>query len=151
MTPREVFLSHASADRRFAAKLAGVLSRQGVPVWFSRRTIRGAQQWHDEIGKGLARCDWFLLVLSPAAVRSAWVKRELLYALQQRRYRERIAPLLYRPCKYAKLSWTLDSIQRIDFRGEFERGCRDLLRLWSVTPRSSQAVKRPRTPRRGRR
>lgn len=145
MTPREVFLCHASSDRRFVAKLVDVLTRRGVPVWYSSKTIRGAQQWHDEIGKALARCDWFLLVLSPAAVRSAWVKHELLYALQQRRYRERIAPLLYRRCPYEKLSWTLDSIQRIDFSGAFERGFRDLLRLWSVPPPSGQA----RPPRKG--
>ena len=140
MTPREIFLSHASPDRRFVSKLADALSRHRVRVWFSRRTIRGAQQWHDEIGKALARCDWFLLVLSPAAVQSAWVKRELLYALQQRRYREHIAPLLYRRCRYEKLSWTLDSIQRIDFTGEFERGCRDLVSLWSVPFRGGKAT-----------
>lgn len=131
-TPREVFLSHASSDRRFASKLAATLSRHRIPIWYSRKTIKGAQQWHDEIGKALARCDWFLLVLSPAAARSAWVKRELLYALQQQRYRDRTAPLMYRRCKYGKLSWTLDSIQRIDFTKDFARGYRELLDLWGV-------------------
>ena len=133
MTPREVFLSHVSSDRRFASRLADELSRHRVLHWYSQRTIQGAQQWHDEIGKALARCDWFLIVLSPPAVRSAWVKRELLYALQRRRYRNRIAPLLHRRCKYEQLSWTLDSIQQIDFTNDFERGCRDLLGLWGIS------------------
>lgn len=145
MPPREIFLSHASVDRRFVSRIADALTDHRMRVWYSRRTVRGAQQWHDEIGKALARCDWFVLVLSPAAVRSAWVKRELLYALQQRRYREHIAPVLYRRCRYARLSWTLDSIQRIDFTGDFERGCRDLLGLWKVPLRRGRA--RPRRPR----
>ena len=38
--------------------------------------------------------DWFLLVLSPQSVRSAWVKHELVYALQASRYRGRIIPVL---------------------------------------------------------
>ncbi len=124
MPPREIFLSHAAGDRRFASRLADELARRGIRVWYSRRTVLGAQQWHDEIGKALARCDWFLLVLSPSAVRSEWVKREFLGALQQKRYRRRIAPLLHRRCKYERLSWTLESIQQIDFTGDFARGLR---------------------------
>lgn len=94
--PREVFLSHAHDDRRFASQLAETLARHAVPVWYSPVRIQGAQQWHDEIGRALARCDWFVRVLSPSAVRSPWVKRELFYALQKRRYQKRIVPLLYK-------------------------------------------------------
>ncbi len=90
----------------------------------------GAEQWHDEIGKALGRCDWFLLILSPAAVRSMWVKRELRYALKAKRYNDRIIPVLLRPCDYGELSWTLDAIQMIDFSKNFEQGCRTLFRIW---------------------
>jgi hypothetical protein len=73
-----------------------------------------------------------LLVLSPAAVRLAWVKRELVYALQQTRYTNRIAPLLVRQCEFEKLSWTLASIQLFDFTAGFENGCRSLLQTWRL-------------------
>src|SRR5713101_4793563 len=96
--PREVFLSHSSSNRRFATKLAGDLRRHGVPVWFSQTSIIGAQQWHDEIGRALARCDWFVVILSPSSVKSAWVKRELVYALNDSRYEGHIVPILYRIC-----------------------------------------------------
>lgn len=75
--PREVFLSHAAQDRKFATRLSKLLKHHRVAVWYSRKNLRGAQQWHDEIGKALERCDWFLLVLSPDSVKSMWVKREL--------------------------------------------------------------------------
>lgn len=41
----------------------------------SKEHIGGAQEWHDEIGAALDRCDWFPVVLSPQSVASRWVKR----------------------------------------------------------------------------
>jgi hypothetical protein len=130
--PHEVFLSHASNDRRMAARLATVLREDGVPVWYSQTNLLGAQQWHDEIGATLARCDWFLLLLSPPATSSRWVKRELLYALRSARYDDRILPINYRACDPSRLSWTLDDFQAVDFTGDFESGCRALLRTWGL-------------------
>lgn len=130
--PREVFLSHSSRDRQFARRLAEALRAHGVPVWYSEASLVGAQQWHDKIGAALARCDWFLILLSPNATRSEWVKRELHYALRTARYADRIVPLRYRKCNVDKLSWTLDSFQAVNFSKSFDAGCRDLLRVWGV-------------------
>lgn len=130
--PQRLFVSHAAADRRFLNKLTSVFNEYHVPFWYSRAHIRGAQQWHDEIGVALQKCDWFLLVVTPAAVRSKWVKRELLYALQEDRYEKRIVPLVLKPCDFKRLSWTLASFQLIDFSKDFEAGCRDLLRIWRL-------------------
>ena len=130
--PTEVFLAHASVDRAFANRLVNILRAGRVPVWYSSTNIMGAQQWHDEIGAALARCDWFVVVLSRASIASPWVKHELLYALNDRRYRTHIVPILYRPCNWRALSWTLNAIQRIDFRGSFADGCRELLRVWGL-------------------
>jgi hypothetical protein len=144
MGPREVFLSHAHQDRSFASRLSETLRSHGVPVWYSRDRIQGAQQWHDEIGKALNRCDWFAVLLTPSAVRSDWVKRELLFALQKKRYRKRIIPLLRRRCRYDRLSWTLDGMQHIDFTADFAAGCRALLRVWGVGYEGEEASRRRR-------
>ena len=90
----------------------------------------GAQQWHDEIGAALARCDWFVLVLSPHAVKSEWVRREVLFVLNDPRYTGRIVPLIARKCDSKKLSWTLGAFQHIDFTKSFTSGCRELLLIW---------------------
>ncbi len=82
MLPTEVFLSHSDQDTQFATDLTEMMRSHGIPVWYSRTNILGAQQWHDEIGVALRRCDWFVLVLSPRSVESIWVKREFLFALQ---------------------------------------------------------------------
>jgi hypothetical protein len=134
--PREVFLSHASTDRRFASRLAEALRRRGIPVWYSRTHIRGAHQWHDEIGKALARCDWFIVVLSPSSVVSPWVKSELLNAFSRAfsgpQYSNRIVPVVYRPCDTDKLTWLLRPIQQVDFSRSFAAGLRELLLVWGI-------------------
>lgn len=128
----EAFLSHSSQDQEFVSKLVEVLRHHGIPVWYSKTNILGAQQWHDEIGNALKRCDWFLVVLSPNSVDSMWVKRELIFALQQNRFENKIVPIIYQPCNYEQLSWVLSSFQMINFQEAFEDGCRDILRLWGV-------------------
>jgi TIR domain len=75
--PINCFLSHSHHDKPFADRLADTLAAHGVETWYSARQIMAADQWHDEIGKALERCDWFLLILSTSAVNSRWVKREL--------------------------------------------------------------------------
>ena len=72
------------------------------------------------------------MVLSPHAVRSKWVKREVVYALIDidKRYEDRIVPVLSQPCDHQKLSWTLQSFQMVNFCGDFGAGCRELLKLW---------------------
>ena len=130
--PSEVFLSHSSLDRSVASAVNDVLRRHGVPVWYSPSEIRGAQQWHDEIGRALRRCDWFVVLLSPNSVQSPWVKRELMYALNEHRYEDRIIPALIEPCACDQLSWTISTIQMVNFIDDFENGCRDLLRIWGI-------------------
>jgi TIR domain-containing protein len=130
--PNEVFLSHSSLDRQFASDLSAVIRRHGVPVWYSQTNILGAQQWQDEIGDALQRCDWFAVILSPQSADSMWVKRELSYALQQNRFENRIVPIAYQQSDFERLSWTLSLFQMVDFRQDLEQGYRDLLRTWGL-------------------
>lgn len=132
MIPQEIFLSHSSEDRQFADQIARELRRHGIPVWYSPHNILGAQQWHDEIGDALRRCDWFIILLSAYSVRSFWVKRELCYALRQGRYVGRITPVLLAPCDYEQFSWTLPDLQFVDLTVGFETGLRSLLRGWGI-------------------
>lgn len=144
--PRELFLSHANADQGLAERLASTLRQHGVHVWFSKTNLRGAQQWHDEIGDALKRCDWFAVLLSPHSVRSRWVKHELSYALRKKRYEDRVIPILARRCRWEEyLSWTLGDFHFVDL-ASFENGCRDLLAVWGMRLDSSRLA-RPNTRR----
>lgn len=131
MPPLEVFLSHASADHQMAERLATVLRTHGVPTFYSPSNIIGAQQWQDEILQALWRCDWFTVLLSPDAIASMWVRRETALALRDKRFDGRIIPLSYRPCHLGFLEW-LQAFQMVDLQGDFDQGCRDLLRIWGI-------------------
>jgi hypothetical protein len=131
MPPTEVFLSHASADGDMAARITRTLVTHNVPVFYSPRNIAGAQQWQDEILHALRRCEWFLVLLSPDAVGSMWVRREFAFALSERRYEHRIVPLAYRPCDLGPFEW-LRNMQTVDFAGDFDAASRELLRIWGL-------------------
>lgn len=115
-----------------ASRIADVLGDHNVPVWYSRTNLRGAQQWHDEIGAALKRCDWFVVLLSKSATPSKWVKRELLYALRSAHYENRILPVQIDSCDPAELSWTIEDFQTVDFTVGFAKGCRVPLRTWGI-------------------
>lgn len=132
MQPREVFLSHSSLDKDFVDSIAETLGNHGIPVWYSRTNILGAQQWQDEIGQALRRCDWFIVILSQKSVQSMWVKRELAFALNDNKYNNKIIPVLYQPCDFDNLSWTLSLFEIIDFSGDLNTGFSELLRIWGI-------------------
>jgi hypothetical protein len=136
--PHEVFLSHSNQDRGFVDELANELNRHGVRVWYSPTDIMGGQQWHDEIGSALRRCDWFVIVLSPRSVESPWVKSELMYVFRHNRLRDRVIPLLYEACDFEELSWKLPEFQMIDFRDNSEDGLKHLLRVWGLGYKGAQ-------------
>jgi hypothetical protein len=130
--PAEVFVSHSDQDRELVVELCAVLDRHGVPFWYARRDLRGAKIWHDEIGAALARCDWLLVVLSPASVESMWVRREVQYALRSPRYDGRIVPIVAKPCDLDRLSWTLGGFQMIAFEEDRVEAYRQLLQIWGI-------------------
>jgi len=130
--PSEVFLSHSSRDRRIATRIAAILRDHGIPVWYSQTHLRGAQQWHDEIGVALNRCDWFIVLVSKSAVASRWVKHELVFALNSQRYENKVLPVKIGACDPAELSWTLQNFQIVDFTSGFLKGARALLHTWRV-------------------
>jgi hypothetical protein len=139
--PSEVFLSHSTIDRALAKRVVSFFHTQKINLWYSPKHIVGATEWHDEIGRALARCDWFLIVLTPNSVKSRWVKKELLYALDEPRYEDRIIPLLAKTCKFNQLSWTLKQIEVVDLRQGFSAGCDALLKIWGI-PRKRAGVRR---------
>jgi hypothetical protein len=130
MPPKEIFLSHSNLDKDFADLVADTLRQHGIPVWYSQTNILAAQQWHDEIGEALKRCDWFIVILTENSVSSMWVKREVMFALNDNRFANRIIPIIYQPCDPDDLSWTLSLNQTIDFSKDSIEGFRELLRTW---------------------
>ena len=127
MAPKEVFLSHSTKNRNITEKVAETLRSHKIPIWYSDDSIKGAQKWHDEIGKALRRCDWFVVLLSADSITSKWVKMELGYALNHSQYDEHILPVLLEDCDYESLSWTQEFFQMANLSNNLEEGYKEIL------------------------
>ncbi|HKZ55946.1 MAG TPA: toll/interleukin-1 receptor domain-containing protein [Anaerolineales bacterium] len=133
MIPKEVFLSHSSKNKVPAKDLAETIRNHGVPVWYSPTNIKSAQRWHDEIGKALRRCDWFLVLISRDSVCSRWVRMELAYALNHNQYDNHILPIKLEVCDHEQLSWTLEIFQMVEFDGSSDEAYAQILDAWGLT------------------
>lgn len=80
--PQQIFISHAHENAEFARRLAADLRADGWAVWIAPESIRPVEDWVDAINRGLEGSGVFVLVLTPAAVASRWVKTETNLAVR---------------------------------------------------------------------
>lgn len=80
-----VFISHASEDKPFVLRLAVGLLAKGIPVWLDSWSMTLGDSLRDAIYEGLEQSSLVVVVVSDAAIRSGWVKRELAVALKRER------------------------------------------------------------------
>jgi hypothetical protein len=74
---RRVFLSHTRADKVFARRLTADLESLGFSVWFDEWELRVGDSLIERVESGIEASHWMIVVLSPAAIRSQWVLKEL--------------------------------------------------------------------------
>ncbi len=127
---QKVFLSHSSRNRELLEReLLPIMDELDVEYWYSRVSIQSAIEWERSILAGLEQCDSFLLIMTPEALQSQWVKDELFWAIDNRP--DKIIPVLMSPCNPADFHIRMRRIQVIDYVGEPDRarqGLKELLR-----------------------
>ncbi len=124
--PRQIFLSHATADAEFAHQLAGDLRAEGWRVWIAPESIRPGEKWVEAIDRGLETSGVFVVVLTPAAVASRWVNTETDAAVEmQHEGLITFIPLDVIACQPKRL-WR--QYQYVLFRGSYMAGLDGLLR-----------------------
>ena len=111
---KEIFISYSRRDTEFVTRLAGDLDAHVAGVWFDQSTIQAGENWHDEIMDGIRDCKAFILVLSPDAAASKYVREEVNKALE---LGKTIFPILYRPAKWTgEFESLVKEIQTLDLR-----------------------------------
>jgi len=131
---KQVFISHAKEDAPFAHRLADDLRKLGVQVWIAPGSIRPGESWVDAIERGLGESSHTVVVLTPKALKSRWVKKETGVAIaQERKGRIRVIPLDVEPCAVPLL---LSSYQMVSFRDDYDAGLSQLADILGlrVTP-----------------
>jgi cellulose biosynthesis protein BcsQ len=118
--PARIFVSHAHEDRRFVEQhIKQFLETYGVETWVSTTEIKPGDEWMVSIRKALENSDWVLVVMSPKAIGSDWVRREVEWAFTHKP--ARIIPVLIESCNPAELYPDLARRDYIDFSDPKER------------------------------
>jgi hypothetical protein len=121
---KQSFISHATEDARFAHTLADDLRRLGMQVWIVPESIYAGESWVEAIERGLQESSHVLVVLTPAAVESQWVKKEVEIAITlECEKRIRLIPLELKPTEIPLL---LKSYQMVPFCRDYNDGLRQL-------------------------
>jgi len=120
------FFSYSRTDSKFVLRLATDLRNAGAKVWLDQLDIGAGQLWDSAIEAALRASPRQVVVLSPEAVNSQNVMDEVSYALEEH---NQVIPVLYRDCQ---IPFRLRRVQHIDFRTDYNRGLRDLLKALGV-------------------
>src|SRR5436305_2387055 len=77
-TEKKAFISYSHEDKDFVRRLSDSLNQNAVPLFFDEWDIRPGDSIVKKIfEEGLAKSDFFFIVLSTASVNSSWVRDEL--------------------------------------------------------------------------
>ncbi len=92
-----VFLSHTVKDRELARAVAAALAAAGLTVWDPAAEILPGDNWAEKIGRALEESEAMVVLLTPAALASDSIRRDIEYALGNLRFKERLIPVLSGP------------------------------------------------------
>lgn len=108
-----VFLSYAHADHVAMRRVLRRLSDEGFDVWTDRNLEPGTQMWEDQIQGAIESASAIVVLLTPSAKASAWVRKEISYALARG---VRILPLLASGTEASAIPLSLMNVQYVDIR-----------------------------------
>ena len=118
------FMSYSRENISLQKKVLTGLRERGVPVWVDvEKLIPGSPAWEREIERAIRGAAGVIVLLSPDANNSEWVRREISFAEQNDK---RIFPVLIDGDEDDSIPLRLSSHQRVDLRRNFSSGL-DLL------------------------
>lgn len=96
-----IFLSHTTADKPFVRRLARDLENHRVRYWLDEAEIKIGESLIEKIRQGIDAVDYVAVILSPLAVASPWVQREVDIAMNQeiQGRRIKVLPIMYQNCE----------------------------------------------------
>ena len=118
----KVFISHAYEDREIAKRLARQLEDAGLEAWDDSSIMPG-DNWAKEISQALTESQAMVVLVSPAALDSEWVRREIEFALGTKEYRGRLIPVFVGPrddIPEDKFPWILRLLDGVELTGQAE-------------------------------
>lgn len=112
MATKRIFVSHSHTDNEWCRVFVDALAAVGYDVWYDETGLQGADEWVRSLEREIEARDILLLVLTPDAIDSSWVRREIDLAIATHRM---VLPIMVRP---TEVTGFLRTIQRIDVVGQ---------------------------------
>lgn len=114
----KVFISysHDNEDVLLADKIVSGLQKKGLDVWYDQRELMPGDNFGEKIGQALSEAKAMVVLLTPKALGSVWVQREIQYALGEERYSKRLIPVFigdFKNKEKEKVPWILRQIHEI--------------------------------------
>jgi TIR domain len=75
----KIFVSHTQHDAAFCRQIVDALRQAGADVWYDEHNL-GSDQLGPTIERELRARPLFVVILSPAALKSRWVEDEARWA-----------------------------------------------------------------------
>lgn len=82
---RAVFVSYSHEDTTVAAKIDSELAKRDVSVSRDVAFLKPGQEWAEALKQEVLGTDCFVVLISPSAAKSTWVRREVNWALSEYR------------------------------------------------------------------
>lgn len=120
-----VFVSHASADARIAARVAMGLKAFDYDTWYDDWELLPGDSIIERVEGAISKTDVLLVLLSRSSIDSQWVRRELSAGLARQLFGKGVLviPVLIDDCEIPGM---LAGTKYVDLRGDFEGGFRKL-------------------------
>lgn len=117
-----VFISHSRKDTPVARQLARRLSEAGLKVWFPEDEILPGDNWALKVGQALEESDLMVVLVTPHAFESEWLKEETQYALTAEQYKGRLIPVFLGPQSETSsgMPWILRKLNPVRIGGSEE-------------------------------
>src|SRR5262245_56741152 len=120
-----IFISYSRHDTQIIDRLVRELEAAAVEVWIDREDIQGGSKWRRQIVDAIEDADALLVALSPNAVESDNVRKELDIAEEAKKP---VIPVEIRRVVIPKdMVYQLVGLQRIDLATSFDVGVKGLI------------------------
>ena len=118
------FMSYSRENVSLQKRVIAGLRQRGVNAWVDiENLIPGSPAWEREIERAIRGAAGVIVLLSPEANNSEWVRREISFAEQ---LEKRIFPVLIHGDEDDSIPLRLSNHQRVDLRRNFEAGLDEL-------------------------
>ena len=126
-----VFISHSRTNKPLVRRVLTAIKQAGLEVWDDEYDTHPSENWAKLTGKALEQSDAMVALLTPDALESIIVDREISFALFNIRYEWRLIPVLVgveRSAAEEKFAWVIDNLNPITIpaSGEQEEGINQL-------------------------